>query len=114
MWRLLYGLAPKDPLVLEMTQEEIVHDLVTRLYHEHEKRKGWDPKGADADEQRRDQDMAAGYRELEKDYTEGEMAARVKQFEATRAEETKQGPGRRVTGLRISHGKMSAGKVSSV
>lgn len=93
---------PTDPRVLEADEGAILRDLLVRMYHAHEQRKSWDPKGAaaaladSAPESLREQFQA-----LEREVKEGEFSRLIQQFEAARRPVIRK---RTLTGIKLRVG----------
>lgn len=101
VWRMAYDMPPTDPRVLDADESTIVRDLMVRLYHTHEQRKIFDPKGAAAAEGPPKETLREQFRELERQATEGELAQNIKRFEASR---NKKATGRQLNAIRLSVG----------
>jgi hypothetical protein len=83
-YRMRYSMPPNDPRLLSMTEGDILFDLLTSMYFEHERRKLDDPNAVVEEAQQRG-NLRQVYEDLEKDFTSGKMQEAIQRFEAARA-----------------------------
>jgi hypothetical protein len=103
-YRIRYNLPRTDPRFLDTTEDEIIFDLLTCTYFEHEVRKAIDPDAV-AGELAQARNLAEGYRKMEEDFTSGKMQEQILAFvEAEKGSDEKA-----VKIVRIRPGKVSAG-----
>lgn len=106
VWRLQYNLAPNDPKVLAVTEDEMLHDLMVLVYYGHERRRQLDPKGATLEDLRAAPDLERKMDELEQEITTGKLAAQLASFQIN----IMPNAGRpQLTSIKVGSGKFGTG-----
>lgn len=98
-----YNIPPGDPRLEQLTEADVVHDLLVGAYFDHLLRKASGDADADVEEAAQDPELAEAYRELEEEATSGKMREEIDRFLQSRA----QGPPKTV--ISIKPGKVSSG-----